>query len=101
MQWIAGRASGDGLDVVTSILNTVASPQLCRDMRLAPPCNPPLDVDNTYLTDDVRMLQTAFDYAANLASNVLWGQLLYHHTLPLAGASLLAGDEASIMFCHV
>ena len=95
LKWIAGRAAGEGLAPATAILTSLASPELWREMRLAPPSVPAVSADNPYLIGDLDLLQTAFSFSVHLASNIAWGQLLYRYTLPLAAAGLLAETPAT------
>ena len=94
MDWISSRAAGKHFQVVLDILRATASSEMYREMRLAPPSHPPMDPENEYLRGDVELVQKAWDFAVNLASNILWGQLLYRYTLPLGSAGLLAETTA-------
>ena len=95
MEWIADRAAGGGFQIATDILGELADPSLYREMRLAPPSEPPMDPENEYLSEDVQLTQKAFTFGVHLASNILWGQLLYRYTLPLAAAALLSPEPAA------
>ena len=95
MAWIAGRAAGEGFQVSLEILGALTSPLLYKKMRLAPATDPPLNPDSVYVQQDVEVAQAAFDFAANLAANFLWGQLLYKYTLPLGAATLLSDSDAA------
>ncbi|CAE7426520.1 unnamed protein product, partial [Symbiodinium microadriaticum] len=99
MDWISSRAAGKHFQVVLDILRATASSEMYREMRLAPPSHPPMDPENEYLRGDVELVQKAWDFAVNLASNILWGQLLYRYTLPLGSAGLLAETTEQRQLC--
>ena len=94
LDWQVRRCLGSSFAVVQKIMAVVASPKLCKAMRLSPRCDPPLPFNTTVLEEDFMLINKAFLFGVHLAGNYGWSEMLHRLTLPLAANTLLATDRS-------
>eukprot|EP00435_Cladocopium_sp_Y103_P045526 s756_g13.t1 len=93
LEWNAQRSLGSSFAVVRDIMKVTVSPDLCKVMRMSPPCLPPIPPDATVLDEDFLLIGKVFRFGVHLAGNFAWSEMLHRLTLPLAANSLLAENE--------
>eukprot|EP00435_Cladocopium_sp_Y103_P008278 s5184_g2.t1 len=93
LEWSAQRSLGSSFAVVRDILKVTVSPDLCKVMRMSPPCLPPIPPDAAVLDEDFLLIGKVFRFGVHLAGNFAWSEMLHRLTLPLAANSLLAETE--------